>query len=162
MPTLAPLLDAPFAVQFHVAAALLAIALLPLTLFRRRKDRVHKTAGYLWVTTMTTAALSSFFINDIRTVGPFSAIHLISLYTLFGLWQAVRAAMRKDMVTHRAAMTGISAGALGLAGLLSLMPGRRMNEAFFGGYETEGFLLVLALAVVVVGVVLSTRRAKPV
>lgn len=68
MPTLVPLMDARIAVQLHVAAALLAITLLPLTLFRKRRkrrDRIHRSAGYLWVTTMLTAALSSFFIHGV-------------------------------------------------------------------------------------------------
>ena len=71
MPTLVPLIDSPFAVQLHVGAAMLAILLLPLTLFRRRRDGLHKAAGYLWVTAMVTAALSSFFITGLQMIGPF-------------------------------------------------------------------------------------------
>ena len=160
MPTIAPLLDATIAVQLHVSAALAAIALLPWTLFRRRRDRVHKTCGYLWVTAMATAALSSFFIHEVRLVGPFSPIHLISIYTLFGIWQAVRAAIRRDTVSHRAGMLGLSLGALGVAGTLSLMPGRRMNEALFGSYGQEGFFLALVVAVVVAGTAMSRQRAE--
>jgi uncharacterized membrane protein len=35
------------AVTLHVVSALLAVALVPLVLLRRRRDRVHKTAGYV-------------------------------------------------------------------------------------------------------------------
>ncbi len=158
MPTLDPLLSAPVAVQIHVAAAMAAIAFLPFTLFRKKRDRVHKTAGYVWVLVMATAALSSFFIRGLGGFAGFSPIHLISIYTLVGLWLAVRAAIRRDLVRHRAAMSGMAFGALGVAGVLSLMPGRRMNEALFGDYGAQGFYLSLAVAVVVVGVVLSKRR----
>ncbi len=159
MPTFAPLLDAPFPIQLHVGAAVLAILLLPWTLFRRRKDRVHRVCGYLWVTAMVTTALSSFFINEARMVGPFSAIHLISVYVLIGLWQAVRAAIRRDTQAHQAGMRGIAFGGLGVAGALTLIPGRRMGEMLFGPYSEEGFFVVLAVAVLVAGTVLSKRRA---
>ena len=158
MPTLAPLIDAPFAVQLHVGAALIAIALLPWTLFRKRRDRVHRVSGYLWVTAMVTTALSSFFINEARMFGPFSAIHLISVYTLFGIWQAVRAAIRRDRRAHESGMRGLTFGALGIAGLLTFLPGRRMNEVMFGAYGDEGFFVVLAVAVLVAGSLFSRRR----
>lgn len=160
MPTLVPLIDSPSAVQLHVAAALLAILLLPLTLFRRRRDGLHKAAGYLWVTAMVAAALSSFFITGLQMIGPFSPIHLISLYALFGIWQAVRAAIARDIVTHQKAMTGLTVGALGVAGLLSLSPGRRMNEVFFGAYGTEGFVMALTLAVIGLGILMSRRGVR--
>ena len=160
MPTLVPLLEAPWAVQLHVVAAIGAIVLLPWTLFRRSRDRVHRFSGYVWVTFMATAALSSFFIAGVGGFGPFSAIHLISIYALFGLWQAVRAAIRRDVETHRTAMTGLTIGALGVAGLLSLMPGRRMNTVFFGDYGTPGFFLSLTIALVIVGVILTRRKER--
>ena len=158
MPTLVPLIDAPLAVQIHVACALAAIGLLPLTLFRRRRDRLHRMSGYVWVAAMVTTALSSFFIHGVGGIGPFSPIHLISLYALFGIWQAVRAAIRKDIAAHKAAMTGLTVGALGVAGVLSFMPGRRMNAMLFGDASQEGFFLILALAVIGFGVALSRRK----
>ena len=159
MPTLDPLLNAPFAVLFHVAAAVLAIALLPLTLFRSKRDRVHRIAGYFWVLAMAGAALSSFFIRGIGTFGGFSAIHIISIVTLIGLWNGVRAAIRRDLAAHQAGMRGIAMGGLGLAGVLSFLPGRRMNEALFGSQETLGFALVLGLAILAMG--LFYRRNRP-
>ena len=160
MPTLAPLFDAPFAVQLHVTTAVVAIALLPWTLFRTKKDRVHKVCGYIWVTAMVSTALSSFFINEARMLGPCSAIHLISAYVLVGLWQAVRAAIRRDQVAHRAGMRGLAFGGLGVAGILTLMPGRRMGEVLFGSYDTEGFFLVLAVTVVLFGTFRGRGRAE--
>ena len=145
MPSLVPLLDAPLAVQIHVGAALLAIALLPWSLFRRRKDRIHRMAGYAWVSAMALAAMSSFFIHGIGLIGPFSPIHLISVATLFGLYRAVRAAIDKNFAAHRLAMRSTVFGALGVAGFLALIPGRLMNEVLFGPYGAEGsaFLAVL-------------------
>ena len=151
MPTLEPLLIAPIAVQLHVSAALFCIILLPLTLLRRKRDRLHKTAGDVWVVTMASAALSSFFIRGLGPFGGFSAIHIISVFTLFGLWQGVRAAIRRDLVAHQSRMRGIAIGGLGVAGVLSFMPGRRMNEVVFGTNETLGFALILGVALVALG-----------
>ena len=149
MTVLAPLFNAPLAVQLHVAGVGLAILLLPLTLWRRRRDRVHRMAGYAWVGAMGLAALSSFFIHGLALVGPFGPIHLISVYVLWGLFMGVRAAIRGQQTTHRDHMRGLAFGGLGVAGMLSFLPGRMMNDMVFGPHGTEGFWALAAIAVLV-------------
>ncbi|MFP4450126.1 MAG: DUF2306 domain-containing protein, partial [Rhodosalinus sp.] len=67
----------PLIVQLHLAAALPALLLGPVALYRRRRDRLHKTFGYLWVASILGLAVSGLFIrSEIALLGPFGPIHL--------------------------------------------------------------------------------------
>lgn len=137
--------DAPLFVQLHVIAALLGVALAPLQLFRRRRDRLHKILGYTWVMALAFTALSSFAIHDLRLIGPFSPIHLLSVWVLYSLWVAIRAARSGDIARHSATLRQTAFWGLGVAGAFTLIPGRLMGEVLFGRFALEGFVLVLGL-----------------
>jgi len=89
--------------------------------------------GRAWVTAMAVVALSSFAIFEIRLLGPFSPIHLLSLFTLVQLGVAVRAARRGDIALHRRVMKGLVFGVLMLAGAFTFLPGRIMYAVVTGG-----------------------------
>ncbi|OYQ37899.1 hypothetical protein CHU95_00220 [Niveispirillum lacus] len=93
----------------------------------------HRVLGRVWVACMAIVALSSFFIHEIRMIGPFSAIHLLSVLTLITLWQAIRLARRGDIVRHKKAMVRLYVLALLITGAFTLLPGRLMYRVFFGG-----------------------------
>jgi len=76
--------------------------------------------------------LSSFFIHTIRMWGPWSPIHLLSLFTLVTLPLAVWRARRHEIQQHRCAMTSLFVGALVIAGIFTLPPGRIMHAVVFG------------------------------
>jgi uncharacterized membrane protein len=82
---------------------------------------------------MAVIALSSFFIHEIKMVGPFSPIHLLSIFTLVMLPLAVLHARRHNVKMHRGAMIGIFVGALVIAGAFTFVPGRIMHAVAFGG-----------------------------
>ena len=92
----------------------------------------HRTIGWIWVTLMTVIAVSSFWIHTIRLIGPFSPIHLLSIFTLVMLPIAVLHAHRHEVLQHRKAMIGIFVGALVIAGLFTFVPGRIMHVVLFG------------------------------
>ncbi|MGJ4900019.1 DUF2306 domain-containing protein [Bradyrhizobium sp. HKCCYLS2058] len=128
----APLLAAEPAVLLHAVAAMTAFAL-GLVQFAAPKGTLpHRTLGWIWVALMAAVAASSFWIHTIRLVGPFSPIHLLSLYTLAVLPVAVWAAHRHRVGPHRRAMITLFSGALVIAGLFTLMPGRIMHKVVFG------------------------------
>ena len=81
---------------------------------------------------MTVIAVSSFWIHEIRLVGPFSPIHLLSIFTLVMLPLAVLHARRHRVDRHRKAMIGIFCGALLIAGAFTFLPGRIMHAVAFG------------------------------
>src|SRR4051794_14801434 len=131
--TLAPLLDAAPVVQVHAVAALTAFVLGAVQLSAPKGTLPHRTLGWIWVALLAIIAISSFWIHGIRWVGPFGPIHLLSIFTLVMLPLAVLAARRHDVERHRRVMTGIFLGALLIAGLFTLVPGRIMHAVVFGG-----------------------------
>jgi uncharacterized membrane protein len=84
------------------------------------------------VTLMFVVAASSFFIHELRMWGSWSPIHLLSIYTLIVLPLAVLAAHRHEVTRHRRRMIGLFLGALVIAGLFTLWPGRIMYYVVFG------------------------------
>lgn len=143
--TLIPILNAPFIVQLHVLAAVCAVVLGPLTLWRRSRDRWHKRLGYAWVFAMLVTAVSSFGIMDIRIIRPFSPIHAISVFTIYSLWQGITAARQGRIAAHRQTMQSLYFWAMGVAGLFTFLPGRIMNDMFFAAIPLPGFIALACL-----------------
>lgn len=161
MSSFEPLLSASPQVQFHVAAALLSIVVGPFALFRKRRDRLHKTLGYVWITSMTLTALSSLVILEVRMIGPFSPIHGLSILTLWGLYVGVRYAIQRNIVAHRRTMQSLYFWALGIAGILTLLPGRIMNTMLVDAADGPRALLAISVAAVgsvAIWVYLGKRR----
>jgi uncharacterized membrane protein len=130
--TLAPLLSAPAVIQFHAGFAFAAIALGAAQLLAPKGTLSHRTIGWAWATLMMLVASTSLFIHTIRTWGPWSPIHLLSLFTLAVVPLAVMRARQHDVRRHRQAMIWIFTLALVVTGLFTLAPGRIMNKVVFG------------------------------
>lgn len=130
--SLAPLLNAAPAIPLHAFAAVAAFVL-GLVQFAAPKGTLpHRTIGWIWVALMAVVAASSFWIHQIRLVGPFSPIHLLSIFTLAVLPLAVWRAHVHRVADHRRMMILLFAGALVVAGLFTLVPGRIMHRVIFG------------------------------
>src|SRR3954451_8073389 len=99
--SLAPLPHAPPAVPLQAFAAMAAFVL-GLVQFAAPKGTLpHRTIGWIWVALMAVVAASSFWIHQIRLVGPFSPIHLLSIFTLVMLPLAVWRAHTHRVADHR-------------------------------------------------------------
>ena len=131
--TLAPLLDAPLAIQLHAFAAMAAFALGAAQLAGIKGTAWHRGRGFVWVGLMLIVAISSFWIHEIRLWGPWSPIHLLSILTLVSLPGALYYAHTHQVRRHRDAMLGLFLGALVIAGIFTLLPGRIMHKVVFGG-----------------------------
>ena len=130
--SLTPLLDAAPAIPLHAFAAMAAFAL-GLVQFAAPKGTLpHRTLGWIWVALMALVAVSSFWIHQIRLVGPWSPIHLLSIFTPIMLVLGVFYARRHNVRGHRITMISIFAGALLVAGLFTFVPGRIMHAVVFG------------------------------
>jgi uncharacterized membrane protein len=129
---LAPLLEAAPAIQIHALAAMTAFALGVVQLSAPKGTLPHRTIGWIWVGLMVVVSASSFFIHQLRLWGPWSPIHLISIFTLAALPFAVLAAHRHMVVRHQRAMIGLFGGALVIAGIFTLAPGRIIHAVVFG------------------------------
>lgn len=130
--SLAPLLNAAPAIQAHAFAALAAFALGTFQLAAPKGTLRHRTTGWIWIVLMVIVAATSFWIHDLRVWGPWSPIHLLSIFTLAMLPLAVLHARRHRVGSHRNAMIAIFTGALVVAGVFTFMPGRIMHAVAFG------------------------------
>jgi uncharacterized membrane protein len=102
--SLQPLLSASPQIQLHAFAAMSAFAL-GLVQFASPKGTLpHRTFGWIWVLLMLGVSISSFWIHTIRLWGPWSPIHLISIFTLVMLVVGVTAARRHVVARHRKTM----------------------------------------------------------
>jgi uncharacterized membrane protein len=130
--TLEPLLQASPAIQIHAFAAMTAFALGVVQLSAPKGTLPHRTLGWIWIALMLVVSISAFFIHQLRMWGEWSPIHLLAIYTLIMLPVAVLAAHRHQVPRHRRAMIGLFVGALVIAGLFTLWPGRIMYAVVFG------------------------------
>ena len=128
---LAPILVAPLAVKIHLAAALIALALGGVILMRPKGTTIHKALGRGWAALMLVVAIGSFFIRGINE-GRFSAIHLLSVFTLAMLARALWHIRHGNVRGHRRAMLGTYLGGLVGAGLGAFFPGRLLSKVLFG------------------------------
>lgn len=123
------------AIAIHLAAALAATAIGPVALWARkgttRRPRLHRAAGYAWVTLMVATAVSALFITGgggPRWAG-FGPIHLLVPVTLGGLLAAFVYLAQRNIRGHRRAMLGVYIGACVVAGAFTLLPGRLLGRA---------------------------------
>ena len=130
--TLAPLLNASPVIQAHAFAALAALALGAVQLAAPKGTLPHRSAGWIWVILMMGVAGTSLFIHTIRLWGPWSPIHLLSLFTLAIVPLGLMRARRHEVAAHRAIMIWTFSLALIAAGLFTLAPGRIMHAVLFG------------------------------
>ncbi len=143
--TLDPILTSGPIIAIHSVAALTAFVAGPVAVLRRRRDLIHKTAGYVWVVAMLLTALTGLGIFEIRLIGPFSPIHLLPLLVFWMVWHGVTAIRAGRVVDHGRTMVQLHLWSMGVAGLFTLLPGRRMNMVLFGGESWAGFAISAAL-----------------
>ncbi|MDA7425323.1 DUF2306 domain-containing protein [Thalassococcus lentus] len=155
--TLEPYMSTNLITQIHIVTATIAVVIGPFALFRRRRDRLHKMSGYVWVIAMATAALSSFGITSFGVVGPFSPIHLLAILALWSLWVAMRAVFAGKIKTHEEAMKSLYWNGLLVAGAFQFLPGRSTNRVFFGDQQEHGYIVLALVLAAIVGRVIRRR-----
>lgn len=110
-------------ILIHLATALAAVLVGAAMFLLRKGTPLHRVSGRVWLLLMALTAVASF---GIRQNGHFSWIHLLSLMTLYSLFQAARSIRGRDVARHRRFVTGVYTS-LVVAGLFTLAPGRRLG-----------------------------------
>ena len=144
-----PLANAGPLIQSHVASALVALALGPVILLRKKGTPLHKRLGKLWVASMAATILSAAFIYNLRMFGPFSPIHVLALLATWWLYRAVSHARHGRIAAHQASMKRLYFWALGVAGVFTFWPRRVFSHMFFPENPMLGFYIVLGLFLVI-------------
>lgn len=116
----------------HIGTIVVAVALTPVMLLRRRGDRLHRRIGWVWGAAMAITALSSFGVRGING-GTFSIIHILSAWTLIQVPVIIWSARTHNVARHRGAVRGMVTGALIIAGIFTFPFERLMGRWLFGG-----------------------------
>ncbi|OBQ96659.1 MULTISPECIES: DUF2306 domain-containing protein [unclassified Mesorhizobium] len=130
--SLGPLLTAPPPIPWHAFAAFAALAIGGAQLALPKGTTRHRVLGYAWAALMLVVAVSSFWIQRIRLIGPFSPIHILSILVVVTAPLAVWYAHTHKVAAHRSAMIKLYLFALIGAGIFTLVPGRIMHTVVFG------------------------------
>ena len=88
--------------------------------------RLHRIAGWTWVTLMLAVAISSLWIPRFLQI---SWIHAFTVMTLISLPMGLYFARTHNVKGHRATMIGLFTGGLVIAGIFTLIPGRILGNA---------------------------------
>jgi uncharacterized membrane protein len=134
-PDLGLLDSASMAIKIHlftvVGAAVIGIVLMA----RIKGTPFHRQLGWIYAAAMFSTAIVTLTIPRLPVgphLGPFGPLHLFSAFTLYGVPAALLAARQGDWATHGKIMASLFIGGIGIAGLGAFMPGRLMNQMFFG------------------------------
>jgi uncharacterized membrane protein len=129
---LAPLLQAPLAVQIHILAALIAIVLGFYQFLGRKGSFPHRLVGWFWVMLLGSICISSFFISGSAFIGPISIFHALSVYTLWSLFMGVKAARQHAVADHKSYMSWIFGLSILLSAVIAIgSSGGVLHEMFF-------------------------------
>ncbi len=120
----------PLSIWSHIGTILVALALTPIMMLRRRGDPRHRLLGWMWCGALIATALISFNIR-LTPGGGFSLIHLLSIWTLIQLPWIIWAARTHRAVQHRRAVRGMVTGALLIAGFFTFPFGRLLGHWLF-------------------------------
>jgi len=115
----------------HAIAACLALFLGPVQFVSRKGSPLHRYLGYAWVLLMLYVSISSFWIHSLKAFGFFSPIHILSVVTLWSLFDAIRAARQHNIQKHQRIMKLLYVFALVVTGLFTLLPSRVMHQVLF-------------------------------
>lgn len=132
----------------HLSSTLSALLIGPVALWARRGHvdgprpgahqnvRVHRAAGYAWVTLMLIAVFSALFIRDFRlpNIGGYTPIHLLIPLTLGSLVVAFRALHLGQIRRHREWMTSLYVTGCLVPAAFTLVPGRYLGQRVWGNW----------------------------
>lgn len=124
--------DSGTVIALHALVALFALVAGAVQLAAPKGTMGHRMLGFAWVGAMAVVAASSFWIHTFRWVGPFSAIHLLSVLVLFTLASSILAVRHGNIRAHRSSMVWLYGLGLLLTGAFTLVPGRAMHAVVFG------------------------------
>lgn len=121
----------PAIVWLHLVTIMVALALTPIILLRRRGDRQHRRFGRWWAGALFLTAFLSLFVQTSHP-GHFSFIHLLSLFTLVQVPVIVWSARTHQVERHRRSVRAMVTGALLIAGFFTFPFNRLLGHWLLG------------------------------
>lgn len=144
----------------HVIAALFVLVIGPFQIFRSRRDRIHRTMGYLWVAAMYYVCVSSFWIV---TAGHFTWLHGLSAFTIVTVSLGLVSAIRRNIPSYLGNMIGSYIGIAVAFVFAVAVPGRSIPQLLAEDPGTAAYvagLVVLSVVVMIVSLKRGGRAGK--
>ena len=131
--SLQPLLESAAPIPLHAFVAMAAFVIGVIQLIAPKGMLSHRIFGWIWVLLLAVTAISSFWIHGhgFRLWRDFGPIHLLSVFVPIMLVIGVMRARRHRIRAHAITMVSIFIGALVIAGVFTLVPGRIMHNVVF-------------------------------
>lgn len=114
----------------HLGTIIVALALTPVMLLRKRGDTLHRQLGWVWVSAMILTAAVSFLIRESND-GGFSFIHILSVWTLVQVPLIAWSARTHNIHQHRSSVRAMTLGALLIAGFFTFPFNRLLGQMLF-------------------------------
>lgn len=127
MPVIYSIDQAPLHILLHMTAALAAVLMGGVVLFRPKGTVMHRLLGRCWAGLMLYVAVGSFFI---QARGRLSLIHILSVVIIVSIVSAVYFIRRGNVRSHKISMI-TSYVSLCIAGLFTLLPYRMLGQLVF-------------------------------
>ena len=131
-------------IAVHMTAAIAAVVIGPVALWARRgharqqagsqRPRLHRAAGYAWVTLILITAISAIFIRDFKlpNVAGYTPIHLLVPLVFGSLFLSFRYLLHGNVQAHRRVMVWLYVSACIVAGGFTLLPNRYLGQLVWG------------------------------
>ncbi|MEH2513258.1 putative membrane protein [Nitrobacteraceae bacterium AZCC 1564] len=130
----APLLDVVAPIPLHAFTAMAALFLGIIQLIAPKGTLPHRALGWVRIALMLIISVSSLWIHGDgwRLWRNWSPIHILSVFVPLMLLLGAAYAHTHNVRGHQITMISIFAGALVIAGIFTLLPGRIMHKVVFG------------------------------
>lgn len=145
-----PILTADPVIVVHIICGVTALIVGPIALYGKRRGALHRAVGYLWVFSMLLLAGTSFFIEGLAVFGRFCAIHLLSLFAIWSIFEAMRQIYLGNSGLYRRIMHNLYWYGLVIAGLINFLPGRMTNRVILGDSQVNYGFGLIALGIICV------------
>ena len=127
MPVIYAIDQAPVHILLHMIAAIAAVLISGVVMFREKGTVRHRIMGRVWAVLMLYVAVGSFFI---QARGRFSVIHILSVVIIVSIASAVYSIRKGNVRRHKISMS-TSYASLCIAGLFTLLPYRMLGQLVF-------------------------------
>jgi len=124
-------------IYIHAFFALIAVPVGLYILLTKKGTQKHKLTGRIWTLFLLIVSFTALFIQAINP-GEYSLIHLLIpwtigslIYSIWSIRKFQKTKLQKYKKAHMCSMIGVYVGALLVAGVFTLMPGRLFYEILF-------------------------------
>ncbi|MEQ9231705.1 MAG: DUF2306 domain-containing protein [Cyclobacteriaceae bacterium] len=118
----------------HLSTIIPCVIIGTVLLLIKKGTPIHKKAGRVYMILMLFTAVITLFMPakvGATFLGHFGWIHLLSFLTIWTVPTAYTAIKKGNVKSHKRKMIILYFGAIIIAGVFTLMPGRYLNDLLF-------------------------------